>query len=113
MAEPLRALEAEAEAPEEVGYRLVTQVGEAVLTVPRPNQWRASARRVLVDPNRMDADIEWARIVLSAEDFAEWMRCDPTPEEAGIFLAKVFAGNGESLGNSVSSTSSSRSTRKK
>lgn len=114
MTEPLRALEAEAEAPDAgVGYRLSTQIGEAVLSVPAPSKWRASARRALVDPNRVDADVEWARLVLSPDDFAEWMRCDPTPEEAGAFLQKVFAGNGESLGKSGRSTSSSRGTRKK
>lgn len=114
MAEALRALEAEAEAPEDgKAYTLKTDVGEATLTVPPPSKWRASVRAALTDPGRVDGDVVWARSVLSADDFTAWLACDPTPEESGEFLSRVFAGNGESLGNSSSSTSSSRSTRKK
>jgi hypothetical protein len=113
MAEPLRALEVEAEAPS-VGkaYTLKTEQGEATLTVPPPTKWRASVRAALADLNRVDGDVVWARSVLSSDDFADWLRCDPTPEESGEFLSRVFAGNGESLGKSKTSTASSKTTRK-
>lgn len=111
---PLEALEAEAEAPPgPVGYRLATSQGEAVLAVPSPNAWRASARSALADQVRVDGDIAWARSVLSAEDFETYLELDPTPEEASAFLTRIFSRNGESLGKSEPSTGSSRSTRKR
>lgn len=111
-AEALRALEAEATAPSDGQvFTLATDVATAELFVPHPKRWRASARRALMDPEIIDGDVRWAESVLSPEDFAAWMTCDPTTDEAGEFIKQVFLGNGEDLGKSEPSTSSSRSTR--
>jgi hypothetical protein len=65
-----------------VVVRLVTENGEADITVPPRNKWRSMAR------NRLSSndDMGWAVLTLSREDAEAWIDLDPTVDESATFF---------------------------
>ena len=113
MAEPLKAIEAEAEADSvEDGllYTLVTDRGSEKILVPPMKKWRSRARHAIISQGD---DLLWAQLTLAPADLAKWMVLDPTGEESEEFFAAVMLGNGESLGKPGASRTSSRSTSRR
>lgn len=116
MTEPLKAVEAEAEtldmedAEQIPVFTLRTELGETEIHVPPIRKWRSTARHALLT---VGDEITWGESVLSAEDLAEWRRCDPDVDEAGAFFAEVLKFYGEDLPKSAASPRSSRSTRRR
>lgn len=110
MTESLKAIEADAVLPPSgAKVTLSTEVGEADIVVPPPGSWRTRANRAL----REGVVDEWAELVLSAEDFAAWVECDPTNDEAAEFFKAWAEASGEDLGKSRASRRSSRSTARR
>jgi hypothetical protein len=110
VSEPLRAIEAEADAaPLGAAVPLVTDAGEFDVTVPPPGKWRTRANRAL-----REGDFDsWAELVLSAEDFDSWIEADPTNDDVEAFFKAWADVTGESRGKSSTSAASSRSTRRR
>lgn len=115
MTEPLKAVEADAQTldlneDQSRAFTLRTELGEAQIHVPSIRKWRSVARHALFTTGD---EITWGESVLSAEDLAEWRRCDPDVDESAAFFADVMAAYGEHLGKSGPSAASSKSTRKR
>jgi len=118
MTEPLKAVEADAETldidvndVEQIpAFTLRTALGEAEIRVPPVRKWRSVARHALFTTGD---EITWGQTVLSADDLAEWQRCDPDVDESAEFFGRVMAFYGEDLGKSAASPASSRSTRRR
>jgi len=75
-----------------VVVRLVTEFGEADITVPPQAKWRSSARHALFTNGD---DLGWARSVLSETDMKAWLDLDPTQDEMEAF----FRAWGRATGN--------------
>ncbi len=65
-----------------VVVRLVTENGEADITVPPRNKWRSMARNRLTSND----DMGWAVLTLSREDAEAWVDLDPTVDESTAFF---------------------------
>jgi hypothetical protein len=65
-----------------VVVRLVTDLGEADITVPPRNKWRSMARNRLASND----DMGWAVLTLSREDAEAWVDLDPNADESSRFF---------------------------
>ena len=112
MAEPLKALEAEAAAPEEgVVVPLVTDDGEVDILVPPAAMWFEGA----VDALTQGRVSDWLRLAVDdPKMLAAW---DSLPRkryrDLNAFLERWTELSGESPGKSPASRPSSRSTRRR
>jgi hypothetical protein len=84
-------LKAEVEGEEQLAddgsctVKLVTEFGEALITVPPLSSWRSVARNALF--TKQD-DLTWAARTLSTEDATTWMDLDPTQAESSEFFER-------------------------
>lgn len=112
MAEPLKALEAEASAPDEgVLVPLVTDDGSVDILIPPASMWFEGAVEALTG-GRVS---EWVRLAVEdPEMLAAW---DSLPRkryrDLNDFLEKWAELSGENPGKSAASKPSSRSTRRR
>lgn len=102
----LRAVKAETEAEVvqlddgSIVVTLHTDFGHADIRVPPFRRWRSVAKNALY--NR-DDDLAWAVQTLSADDAQEWIRLNPTGEDAGRFFADWGRATGQTLGEALAS----------
>lgn len=87
---------------------LVTDRGEADITVPPLSKWRSTARAALF--SRGD-DLSWALLTLSRDDAEAWTDLDPTMADVQDFMADWSRAGGEDVGGSRASRRSSARTR--
>lgn len=79
------AAEEKREAPEgHVVVRLVTELGEADVTVPPRAKWRSTARNRLSQGD----DLGWAAGTLSDDDVRTWIDLDPVQVDVEEFFER-------------------------
>ncbi len=74
--------EAEKEDDGSVVVTLVTDLGEADITVPPRKRWRSTARNRIAQGD----DLGWAAGTLSDEDVRAWIDLDPVPGDVETFF---------------------------
>jgi hypothetical protein len=73
------------------------------------SKWRTAANKAL-----REGDFDtWAQLVLSKDDFKEWLKAESTTDDAAAFFDAWGEAVGEDPKGSAASRRSSRSTRKK
>lgn len=106
-------MQAEVEAELDDGSVVVTlstEAGDADITVPPLNRWRAMARNALF--SRGDS-LLWASRTLSADDARAWLELDPDGGESDAFFAEWGRLTGQSAGESQASNRASRRTQRR
>lgn len=114
MSEPLQAIRAEAEAPDDgITVALETDDGEVEFFIERPPRWHLGAVEAInAMPPRYN---EWAELALDEENHAKWVSVQRSTRYGalGPFFTELWARVGEDPKPSGPSKGSSRSTRKR
>jgi hypothetical protein len=111
MAEPLKAIEADAKAePEGVVVTLVTDDGDVDVLMPPPNMWFEGAVEALTQGKVS----EWVHLAVEdAKVLAAWDAKRKRYRDLSAFVEEWTRLTGENPGKSPASAPSSRSTRKR